>query len=724
MKLPQNSEQESHDFVDLQQYWLILKRRWLPAAIVAGSTLGIGIVVTLLQKPVYMAEGKLMLNKSDRASALANLAGEAKELSALTQQSNPIETQAEILRSVPIVEKTIEQLKLTDEQGDRLTVKEFLEHLRVRPVKGTDVLSLNYRSTDAQEATRIINQLMKSYLENHVVTNRAEATAAREFIVKELPTVEARVVKAEVALRQFREKNRVVSLQEEAKSAVGAIAALENQITAAQSDLVDSQTRSSALQSKLGLSSDTAIALASLSQSQSVQKVLSQYREVQDQVATERARFADNHPAIAFLKRKEATLAQQLQTRIQQTINRQVRSDQDLQMGELKAELTEELVRTEVSQQALAQRVALLSNTYNLHRQRAQALPQLEQTQRQLERQVQIAQSTYEQLLKRLQEVQVVENQTVGNARIVATATTPDEPVSPRILLNLAIAGVLGILLGLLTAFGLEAKDRSVKTVEEAKKLLGYPLLGSIPAYPANQSLLQSELPVRDNPHSPASAAYEMLQANLGFTTPDIVLKSIVVTSAIPHEGKSSVSANLAVAMAQIGRRVLVIDADLRRPRQHSIWDIPNLMGLSDVLVGQATLTQATQEVMVNLEVLPCGTIPPNASALLDSQSLRTVIQQLHQIYDFIVIDTPPTTLFPDAMLLSKLTDGMVLVVRPGMIDAAIAANAKSLLEQSAQRVLGMVVNGTLSTHESKAYQGSYSYYESKEESAKLESRS
>lgn len=727
MKLSQPSEQEFQNLVDFRQYWGILKRRWLPASLVASSTIGTALLITVVQKPIFEAEGKLMLNKSDRASALANLAGEAKELSGLTQQSSPLETQAEILRSVPIVQQTIDQLNLSDRQGKRLTVKAFLKLLNVKAVRGTDVLTLTYRSTNPQEAATVINRLMKTYLENNVVSNRAEARAAREFIVKQLPTIEARLGKAEAALRQFKEQNNVVSLAEEAKSAVEVMAELESKLTTTQSDLVDTKTRAKELQSKLGLSSQAAIALATVSQSQAVQKVLAEYRGLQDQLKIEQARYKDNHPSIALLKRKEALLAQQLKTRIQQTINPQALPNQNLQMGELQANLTEELVKSEVAQQGLAQRAATLTNMYDRYRQRVRILPQLEQNQRQFERQVQAAQSTYEELLKRLQEVQVIENQNVGNAQIVAAAILPDQPVSPKILLNLLLGSVLGILLGVTVAFVIEAQDRSMKTVEEAKKLLGYPLLGSIPLLPAD-GVTQSELPVRDNPYSSASSAYEMLQANLGFTTPDIALRSVVVTSAIPGEGKSSVSANLAVAMAQIGRRVLLIDADLRRPRQHEVWEIANLIGLSDVLVGQATLTQAAQEVLINLDILPCGTIPPNASALIDSQSLRTLLQQITESYDFIVIDTPPTTLFPDAMRLSKLADGLMLVVRPGLVDATTATTVKTLLEQSSQRVLGMVVNGTLSTHEPITYHNSYYYHRNNTEkttsSPKSESRS
>lgn len=686
------------DAIDLSYYGAVVRRRWLPALLVSSATFGAIALFTYLQKPTYQAEGKLLLNKVDRVSTLTGLSDHSGELSGLTLQSNPLDTEAEVVRSVPIAQQTIAALKLQDAQKRPLTPDTFLKRLKVKGIRGTDVLSVAYQSHSPPEAAMIVNQVIRLYLENNIVTNRAEARAAREFIDKQLPTVEARVREAEAALRQFKEANRVVALGEEAKSTVLVTADLERQLSQVQAELADANRRSQVLQRELAMNPQQAIAVSSLSQSREVQKVLEDYQQVQNQLAVEKTRYRETHPKIANLRRKEAALGQQLEQRIAQTSGSTAAvSMQDLQMGELKQSLAGDLVRAEVNRLGLASRATVLSQMYTGYRDRIRVLPRLEQSQRQLERQLQAAQSTYEQLLKKLQEVQVVENQNIGNARIISKALVPTVPVAPQRSLNLVFGAGLGLFLGLLTAIVLESRDKSLKTVDEAKRLLDYSVLGVIPTFKKKSGLRHpaplSELPVRDNPYSPVSTAYEMLQTNLGFSMPDQPLQTVLITSAMPGEGRSSVAANLAVVTAQMGRRVLLIDADMRLPRQHLLWQVAGV-GLSDVLVRQAEVSEAIREVLVNLDLLPCGTIPPNPTALLNSNRLVSLLEELTQTYDLIILDSPPLELAVDGLLLGKLADGVLLVIRPGATNAAKVLDAKAHLTQAAQLVLGMVING------------------------------
>jgi capsular exopolysaccharide synthesis family protein len=209
---------------------------------------------------------------------------------------------------------------------------------------------------------------------------------------------------------------------------------------------------------------------------------------------------------------------------------------------------------------------------------------------------------------------------------------------------------------------------------------------------------------VINSPHSIISEAYRMLQANLRFLSPDRKLKVIVVTSSVPKEGKSTVSTNLAVAIAQLGSRVLLIDADLHHPQQHHIWELTNEVGLSEVIVGQTELNKAVKQVMPYLDVLPSGVIPPNSLALLGSQRMNSLIEDFSSIYDFVIVDTSPLLLVADALTLSKMSDGILLVSRPGAIDKVSAKATQELLSQSGQKVLGLVVNGVMVENEPDSY--------------------
>ena len=717
--------QEDQDSpIDIQQYWLIFKRRWLVASIVFASVFGVTAFVTYLTKPVYESEGKLVFTKKSGASSLSSLSQQMGELGALTNLSNPVDTESEIIRSYPIVIKTITTLKLTDNQGKQLSLEVFLKKLKLKTVRGTDVMQLSYKSTNPQEAADVVNSLMKYYLESNVRTNRTEARSAREFLSKQLPEVEHRVTKAEMNLRRFKENNRVVALDVEAKTSLESLGKLNESITQSQGELAAALTRSVALQNEMKLGTQQAVDLSTLSQSPGVQQVLTEYQKTQSELAVARSLYTGDNPKVVDLAMKETSLKKLLEERVGQTVgNFESLSKQNLQIGELKQALTQDLVKSEVERLALTKQVEELQRVFIVNRKRLDSLPRLEQQQLQLQRQLTVAQITYQEFLKQFQLVQVLENQNVGNSRIISGALVPERPISPKIPLNLALGGFLGVILGAGTALLLESMNQSLKNIEEANRLLGFPLLGTIPQYgeknPKNRQEGRQELPLLDDPYSPVSTSFEMLQTNLGFTCSDKELRVILVTSATPGEGKSFVAANLALAAAYVGRRVLLVDADMRRPRQHRIWEIHNLLGLSNILVGQAQLENAVQEVSPLVNMLPAGKIPPNPVALLDSQRMADLVEEASQDYDFVIIDSPPLTAVTDPLLIGKYVDGLLLVVRPGQVEYSAVTAAKSLLNQAKVPILGMVVNGIGKESGYGGYYYASGYYGGKEDKKK-----
>ncbi len=704
---------EHTEYIDLHQYWFILKRRWLPASAVLGSVLLLTALVTFLQKPVYQAQGELLFKKADSTSSLTGLGKEIGELDSV-QSSNPLETEAQIIRSIAISPEVMAALNLKDRKGVPLKRKDILKLLDVRSIKGTDILQISFKSTVPQEAVAVVNKLMNFYLEKNIRTNRAEAVAAREFIEEQLPKNKDTVRKAEAALRSFKEKNKIVALPEEAKAAVTEISNLESQIAKAQVDLTNTTTRSAALRNQLGMNSQQATALSTLSQSRGVQKVLEDLQAVQSQLELERSRFLEDAPIIVNLKSKEAQLKALLQERITQVLGSQQQpGDGNLQIGELQQNLIEEFVKSEVERLVLTNQLTALARVEAISKQRANVIPQLEQSQQDLEREVEAAQATYETLLKKLQEVRITEQQNVGNAQITQVALDPEKPLSPKKRLNFGLGGVVGILLAVVTALVLDARDTSIKTVREARELLGYTLLGIIPNFEKIDKVgsrskdregATPKIPVKDTPRSLISETYRMLYANLKFLGSDKEVRVIAVTSAVPKEGKSTVCANLGLAIAQLGFKVLLVDADMYHPSQHKFWELSNTVGLSNIIVEQLELKTAIAKAMPNLYVLTSGVLPPNPLALLNSRRMASLIEDFSQSYDFVIIDTPPLSAAADARILSAMTDGMLMVVQPKLVDSASAIAAKELLDQSGQNVLGMVINGVNPENEPDSY--------------------
>ena len=442
-----------------------------------------------------------------------------------------------------------------------------------------------------------------------------------------------------------------------------------------------------------------------------MQDILKDVQQLEAQLASRRTVLTNTHPEIIALESRYSALKSLLQDRIRQTVGSNPEQlAGKLQVGEFKQELAAELVNLESTYLGLTNQLSVVSELQTTYKQRLENLPKLEQQQRELERKVEAAQSTYSLLLQKLQETRIAENQNIGNASEVSEALVPQEPVSSP-LVNYISASLLGMLVSLATMYLLESQDKSIKTIEEAKELTGLTLLGVIPNFnKPNKSIFGKQkqdleptyptLMVRDTPRSPISEAFRMLRANLKFMSADKELKVIVVTSSVPQEGKSTVAANLATSMAQTERRVLLIDGDLHRPSQHHIWELPNADGLSNVIVGQVEVMKAIKKGMDNLDVMTCGAVPPSPASLLDSKRMASLIESFRSYYDYVIIDAPSLNLAADAATLGQMADGVLLVVRPGVVDSVNAAFACEMLEKSGQNVLGQVVNGVVPKNE------------------------
>ncbi|MEL6457097.1 MAG: polysaccharide biosynthesis tyrosine autokinase [Cyanobacteria bacterium J06641_2] len=700
--------QESSLSVD--KYWQVLKRRWVPGLAAFFPVFLLSLLSSSLKKPTYVAEGTLQFQRTNATSSLTEFGTSIGKLESVAQDntSNPLQTEAEIIRSVPVVQKTIKRLNLQDKDGNLLDYEDFLENLTVSDINKTDVLTVSYKDSEPRKAARVVNTLMAAYLEHNVSSRRKAATSAREFIENQLPKAEAIVSKAEAELANFKEKNKVYALQQEAAQSIEVLGSLQNQIGEIKTKLADISARSQQISSQVGITPQEALNMTSLNQAAGVQDVLKEVQQLESQLASRRTVLKNNHPEIIALESKYNVLKRLLQDRIRQTVGNSEQLYDRLQEGELKQDLAAELVNLESTSFGLTNQLAVLSELQTSYRERLKNLPKLEQQQRELERKVEAAQSTYSLLLKKLQETRIAENQNIGNASKVSEALVPQEPVSSP-LVDYLSASLLGMLVSLATMYLLESQDKSIKTIEEAKELTGLTLLGVIPDFSRpKKSILGRQEPetayptlmVRDAPRSPISEAFRMLRANLKFMSADKELKVIVVTSSVPQEGKSTVAANLATSMAQMERRVLLIDGDLHRPSQHHLWELPNAQGLSNVIVGQVEVMAAIKKGMDNLDVLTCGAVPPSPASLLDSKRMASLIESFRSYYDHVIIDAPSLNLAADAATLGQMADGVLLVVRPGVVDSVNAAFACEVLEKSGQNVLGQVVNGVVPKNE------------------------
>ncbi|WP_414527320.1 GumC family protein [Nodularia chucula] len=704
--------------LDLIRYFRIIKRRWLPISTIFIGTVALSVAATTFLKPSYEAEGKILFRmpsfKIVGTSLVPNFneGDEAGSLRSLMSDQNPISTQIEVISSPLLLQQVIDKLELKNSDGELLKVEYLQKQLTLRIIGGTDVLQLSYTSRNPEEAAAVVNTVMSLYLENEVLTNRREAEITRSFMSRQLPHTQATMRKAEAALRMFKQQHSIADLGEETRISVGIVGNLDQEMNTVKAQLADINAQSQELRQKLALNSQEAIAVSTLSQSPAIQGVLAQLQDVERQLANEGSRFQNENPVIISLEARKANLITLLQEQIEETLGQQTQIPKSLlQIDQLRQNLIQNFLQLEVQRFGLDQRLVSLSNSRSAYEARMRVIPQLEETQRELERKIDVAQSTYQTLLKKVQELQLAENVNTPNARIISESRVPNNPAASKKLIVVVLGVMLGGFLATASVLLFEIKDKSLKTLQEVTEVFRYTLLGVIPLSRQklrfrddDSELNRPEVAVRDHPHSLTSEIYRMIQANLKFLSSDEVVKTIVVSSAVPKEGKSTVSANLAAAIAQLGRKVLLIDADMRVPTQHHLWQVNNRIGLSEVLVGENEFETAVHHVMDNLHVLTAGVRPPNPLALLDSKRMASLIDDFLSQYDFVIIDAPPLLVAADAVSLSRMSDGILLVTRPGVIDYSSAAATQELLAKTSHNVLGLVVNGVSQMNESSSY--------------------
>jgi polysaccharide biosynthesis transport protein len=708
---------------EIAQYWLVLKRRWLPAALVFALTTALAVAYTLKQTEIFQSKGQVILKKTNKTSALLSAAtniangGGIGELEGTTG-STPINTQAEILKSLTTVKSMLTELRdgkyAKRPERKRLdkfiqnTETAFIPQLKVSSIKNTDILEVTFQDPSPELSKDVVEKLMDVYIRDDRSNQRREAKAARDFVNKSLPEIKTKVNEAEGRLRKFKEEYNVVDLPTESVEAVKTITTLNKEITSASALLAAETSRLEGLKALFGgRDAQQTIQSGLVSESPGLQKSLKELQDVESKIASERTRFSDSDPSILNLKEKRQALIEVLQKRFKQSLVGESKFQGkvvELQPSGIQSSLIADFAKSEAQRTSLQKQIIALQYVVEAYQKRMNALPRLEQQQNALGREVETSRTQYKTLLSKLQDIEIAENQTLGNSRIQTHSEYPQEPISPKKAQNIAIGGFLGLFLGAATAFILDSADKRIKTADEAKQLLpGYPILGQIPVFEKSRSLPRligknsvrepGQLVLTGMTTGLEGESFRMLQTNLQFLNADDSLKVVVVSSSQSGEGKSTVAANLALAVAELGKRVLLVDADMRKPSQHTIWRQGNYEGLSNVLSGQSDHRSATIEIQPNLFLLTAGVVPPNPVVLLDSVQMSTLIGEWSNTYDLVIIDAPPLTVAADAAILGTQAGGLVFVLRPGVADKESVEYAQEILTQSKLKVLGMVLN-------------------------------
>jgi len=712
----------------------LVKRKWTVLACLC-TIFSVVALASLKMTPVYEAIGSIEINKPD--SGLVNF-NNSPTFNVDYYDPTELETEVMILQSDLLALQVVKELALdrrpefggkapalpssldlapdplqTDSGRTSGLLSSFRGNLKVTLSPNTHIIKVSFRSPDKDLTANVVNTLMSTYAENNFKSRFDSTMQASDWLSKQLVDLQMKVETSQEKLVRYQKEHEILGIDEKQNITTAKLDELNKALTAAESERMDKESVYRLVQAG---DADTIASAASMLDSagpagQSASALLEGLRtkqaDVKIQVAELSTQFGPSYPRVA-----------QLNGQLKE-IDTQILGESKKVAGKIRGQYM-----------AALQRENMLHDALEKQKQEANKLNESAIQYSILKRDLESYRQLYEGLMEKMKEAGVSAGLKSNNFRIVDVARVPTSPIEPNVPRNLGFALMLGLSSGVGLAFLLEGLDNTVRTTEQAQMISGFAPLGMIPLgsrtarVGANSKRLviatskeAVELVTQVRPQSQMAESYRALRTSLLLSNLGAPPKVIMITSALPQEGKTTTSINCAVVLAQKGVRVLLIDADLRRPSIHKTLGMGPRSGLSNVLTGSATLEQAITQssALPNLSVLPAGTPPPNPAELLASTNMRDVLEELRGQYDHIVLDTPPTLSVTDAVVLSPRADAIVLVIRSGQTTKQALRRSRDVLMQVNAKVSGVLLNAVdLSSPDYYyyyEYQGKYSRY-------------
>lgn len=707
--------------LNVRDYWMVMRKRkgiiLFSVIVVAGFAYGVTEFLT--PPPIYEASARV---KFDRSTTYTGLMMEMVSF----QEGSNIATQTEVVRSVPVMLRVAKELGLVEKQVDYKEVRrsqamlakiyDLKSQVSVTQEGTTNILRIKATADDPKEAARLTNAVAEAYREENISSRNRQVDDARLFVEEQLRAGEASLKQSEQGLREFKEREGQVFLTEEARQALDNFSRLE-----AEKEKLSRVKREVENQLAL-LKSSEALPESGPPRvfSDDVQALISTLNQKLVDLTTERAtlliNYTPKHPQVVEL---------------------------DARIQNIKREMIKEL---EAKLRTFGERETAIRESISQYRSRYIGLPRAALELARLEREVKVNADLFASLKQKHQEFLVRGAERIEEVSIIEPALPPGAPMNaPKGSINLVLGGIIGLLLGLVLAFVRESFDTSIGTIEDVEEYLKVPVLGVIPAIDMREveQSIKKILPEKIDPEafkllskiSPlfdlkgaVAEGYRSLKVNIQFATLDRAVKTLAFASAGLGEGKTTTVINLAITIAQDGRRVLVVDADLRKPAVHAKLGIKREPGLSEVLIGTAPwpdVVQSAADLMLgklgfdqvlsapgidNLNIMSSGLLPPNPSEFFNSQRFIDLVAALKESYDLVIFDCPPILPVADAVMIGPKVDGVILVYQVGKIGRAALQRAKSLLDNAQARVVGVVLSNVGAEFSPEYYHYRYGY--------------
>ncbi|UCD70827.1 MAG: polysaccharide biosynthesis tyrosine autokinase [Syntrophobacterales bacterium] len=719
------SSQEIH----LKDYLrVILKRKWIISTFLV-IVVTLAVLSSLKKEPFYRATVRLSIQKQNANVVLfPNMAFPLYD-------PDYYQTQYTILRSRPLAERVIKKLKLQESPEFKAPprpkfsldiktpvywllkkvkalnpfskssvakgvikpfnskkngisqglINAFIGRLGVSPMKDTKmVVDLRFTGRYPHIIAKIVNAVAEEYIN---MTMEAKIEVAQKMMAKlteQLAQHKVKVEESEIALQKYKEKKNIVSLEERQNIVVQRLSQLNALVTGAKTERIAIETRYKELK-KLANQPEMIESLPSILSNTMIQRFKTDYVDLQRRYSELSKKYGAKHPKMTELRSQIGLMKRKIALEVKKNVNSL--------MTEYKVAQSKETTLTEALENQKKEALELNRKAieYKI-----------------LERDAESNRQMYNVLITKMKEVDLSSDLKGTNIRIIDPAQVPRSPIGPKRGFNILFAAFLGVGLGVALAFFLEYIDTSMKTPEDIKRIQ-IPYIGFIPTFHPNNHL---ELIVQEDPKSLISEAYRTLRTGILFSGSKASPQFIQVTSAGPQEGKTITAANLATVMAQSGSRVLIVDCDMRKPRIHEIFGLPNARGLSNLLLdGEDGFSLIKETKVPNLSILTCGTVPANPSELLSSKRMQRLLTLFAEKYDRIIMDSPPVLAVTDSIVLSRLVEGIILVVGAGTSSRNGVARSVELLKEVNAQIVGAVLNN-LNVEKERYYYSRYYYYD------------
>jgi polysaccharide biosynthesis transport protein len=662
-------------------------------------------IATYLATPLYRSTVMIQVNV-DGAQVLP-YRDAADFVIGTSNYESVLRTQEQILRGPTLVARVSQRLNSEPKQSQSSIEVAPLE---IKRIENSQLFQASYLAPSPELAAKVVNLFAEEYIKQQFENRQTAREKARQALERELAALEKRVQISEKELAGYARNNNIMSLDPgQGEPVQKKLAALDQQVTEVEAELATSKSRLQSLQN--ASIKDFPEKLAT----QVVQNLTSTVLQLEHELTTMRATFGENWPAV-IQKRNEIALVREQLTRQKSAVLAQAREQAQLDLQAV--ETKHRIMSTSLAEQkGLVNHFHDASIQYNI-----------------LRREVETNRKLYEGLLERLKQSGVMAGLEFGNIQVPEPGRPDYKIDSPKIWWNLGLASILGLSLGVCVAFLLDFWDSSISTLTEAEQLAVLPVLGSVPSVKclksnprflaggtnktngalAKTTLLNlSSTPSAQSPSLPPEAVEAMraICASILLSQSEQVPQVIVVTSATPDEGKTSVVGQLGLALAGSGLTTLLVEADLRKPALAKIFGVGNEGGLSLFLSGVSPLPQIHPTDTPNLSLVTAGPRPPNPVALFNSAKLNFFLHKMTLSFKFVILDSPPLLAVADSRVLGSKAHGVVLVVRAGRTAKSLVLRAHSLLQNSGANVLGMILNGADPGDKSAYYRYS-EYYE------------